>query len=246
MRRFIIQEATFTEFDSLRQFYIDNPDEHVMFRDDKAVKQAIDEGVFLIAQDTGRPLDDRIFAASAVYTVGAVDGAGSELTLKEAGGSNVAEAYRGFGVHKVFHWARSLHKFITEPDGFDHYFGAIICPNPASEANIAKAGFKPWGQPPQSLIDDRAPYAKDGQHISYFRLPYTAIQHHAQSLLMVANRGLLERKGPNGELEQVELLLNLESLNYFRPTLERAANGDFAEFEDYLRPSNRHFKEEAA
>ncbi len=227
MRRFLIREATIAEFDELREFYEKNPDEHVMFRHDNAVKKAINDGVFLIAIDTSLEDGERIFGASAVYTVSAQRDTGGTITLKEAGGSNVKKDYRGFGVHKVFHWARSLHKFILDRGGFETYFGAIICPNPPSEANIVKAGFLPWDDVPASLVAERQSYADPaaGQSVQFYSLRKEALVEHAKCLLMQDKRELLERRTEAG-VEQVETHLMLETLKSYRRIIEDLSQGN--------------------
>ncbi|MDQ0466567.1 hypothetical protein QO010_004362 [Caulobacter ginsengisoli] len=227
VRRFLIREATIAEFDDLREFYERNPDEHVMFRHDDAVKKAISDGIFLIAIDTSLEDGDRIFGASAVYTVNAQRDSGGTIVLKEAGGSNVKKDYRGFGVHKVFHWARSLHKFILDRGGFEVYFGAIICPNDPSEANIAKAHFLPWDDPPSSLVTERQAYAdpENGQSVKFYRLPKEALVEHAKQLLMQDKREILERR-VNDTVEQVETHLMLETLRSYRRIVENLSQGD--------------------
>jgi hypothetical protein len=175
MKRFIVREANLFEFEDVRAFYKANPDEHVMLRAEEVVKAAISEGVFFIALDTEKEDSSRIFAASAVYSVPVRDEGGKIIILKEAGGSLVNPNYRGLSVHKIFHCARVLHEFILDRGGFAEYFGAIICPNDPSVANINQAGLEPWHDPPASLVAERAPYAKEGQEIKFFRFPEKAI-----------------------------------------------------------------------
>lgn len=163
MRRFIIREAVHLDYSDIRKFYETNPDEHVMLRSEEAVRRAIDEGVFFLALDLSKTDGDRIFAASAVYTVTAQLATGGTVVLKESGGSNVNKQYRGFGVHEVFHWARALHKFILDRGGFDVYFGAIIHPNEPSQKNLLRNGFVEWTDPPPMLTDGDARLAITGK-----------------------------------------------------------------------------------
>jgi hypothetical protein len=161
-----------------------------------------------------------------VYSVPAKTDAGKTIILKEAGGSLVNGDYRGLSVHKIFHCARVLHEFILDRGGFVEYFGAIICPNPPSEANIQVAGFEPWPDPPTSLVAERAPYAKEGQEIRYFRFVEKNLQTAAKKLLTYANRGKLSRD-INGGHEECQLVLDLQLLKRYRPILEGLAKGDF-------------------
>lgn len=229
MKRIVIREANLYEYDEIRAFYEKNPDPHVMPRPEDVMKLAIADGVFLIGLDTDILVDgERIFAVSSVYNVPARDRGKAPMLLKEAGGSLVNQKYRGYSVHKVLHCARILHMFILDRGGFDQYFGAIVCPNPASVSNIEKAGFVPWSDPPESLVADRAPFAKEGQTIQFYRFPEASLQKTAADLLTFANRGRLSRDNNDGQFEECQLVLDLQLLKWYRPILEKLAVGDLS------------------
>ena len=221
--RLIIREASLHELEDIRRFYQDNHDPHVMFRADPDVKSAIDDGVFFLAIDVCKPDDKRIVGASAVYSVVVKDAAGNEIILKESGGSLVSPEYRGYGLHKIFHSARALHKFVFDRGGFDHYFGAILCPNPASEKNILKAGFTPWDNPPAGLVAAREPYEVDGMKVRYFELKPAALSDHAKNLLESAEIGSVTH-AKTALIAKLDLPIQL--LRHYRLLVEKLANGD--------------------
>ncbi|MEQ1754684.1 MAG: hypothetical protein ABL973_11185 [Micropepsaceae bacterium] len=215
------------EYDDIRRFYEENPDEHVMFRGEEVVKRAISSGVFFLALDTDKDSTNRIFGASAVYDVPCQDDKGGSLLLKEAGGSLVAPSYRGFGIHKVFHHLRMLHEQVLDKNGCDAHFGAIICPNKESESNILKAGFEPWHEVPAALVNERAPFAKEGQEIRFFKFNKDNIVQQAALLLKAEYRGNVSRDY-NGSNEAVPLVLDVELLKHYRPVIEQLARGDLS------------------
>jgi hypothetical protein len=230
MKRLIIREALPTDYDDIVCFYQENPDQHVMLRDEQAVRGAIGNGTFFLAIDTEATNSGRICGAGAVYDVIATLGTGGSVILKEAGGSNVKEAYRGFGIHKIFHAARALHEYILDRGGFEHYFGAIVMPNDPSVKNIRKFGFQPWPDPPLSLVIERLPYAQSEEGIAYFRLFEEQLHTHADYLLKLDALGHISRKHPEtGALEQVELILSIETIKRYKPILEAIRNGTFKE-----------------
>jgi hypothetical protein len=221
--RFLFREASQHEFSEIRQFYLRNPDDHVMFRAEPDVRKAIADGVFFLALDVTRSEGDRIVGASAVYTIAAPDSSGPKRLLMESGGSRVADEYKGFGLHKLFHAARALHKFINDRKGFDRYFAAIICPNDPSVRNCGTMGFTPWEDPPVSLVTAREQFAKAGQQVRYFQLSQPALVKHAQRLLECDVVGSLtnDRTGAICKLEMAIQLLRLNRL-----TVQLIANGD--------------------
>lgn len=221
--RLLIREAHLYELEDIRQFYKENHDPHVMLRTDADVKNAIDEGVFFLALDVDQTDGSRIVGASAVYTVEVPDDQGKPVVLKESGGSLVASTYRGYGLHKLFHSARALHKYLLDYRGFDHYFGAIICPNPNSEKNIVKAGFEAWADPPASLVSSRAGYADADQTIKFFRLPIEALSQHAKNLLEFEETGSVTHS-KTGEIAKLDMPIQL--LRLYRVIVAKMANGD--------------------
>jgi len=227
MSRLIIREATAADYDDIVAFYRENPDEHVMLRDEQAVRQAITNGTFFLAIDTEAFNSGRICAASAVYDVQSTLDTGGSILLKEAGGSLVKQSMRGLGLHKVFHAARGLHEYILDRHGFELYFGAIILPNEASVRNIRAMGFEPWENPPHKLVEERSVYAIGEEGIGYFRLRPTALQAHAKHLLAVQNRGIVEGKDASGGVVQFEIILSIETLKRYRPIIEQIALGEY-------------------
>ena len=218
MKRILIREAHLYEFDDIRRFYECYPDDHVMLRAPDVVNAAISGGGFFLAIDTSLSEEDRIIGASAGYSISAQLEHGGSVTLKEAGGSLVIEPYRGFGIHKVFHYCRSLHHFILDRYGFKEYFGAIVCPNDQSVSNIKKMGFDEWDTPPQSLVDARLPYAKeDGQEIKYFKFPMESLKNHAENIIQLHRRGLLENMRTS---EQAEMIISVETIKRYNKVLQ--------------------------
>ncbi len=76
---------------------------------------------------------------------------------------------------------------------------------------------------------ERAPYAKEGQEIRYFRFPREALPGAAAELLKFANRGKVSRAGPNG-IEQRQLELDIQLLRHYRPFIEELASGDMTTY----------------
>ncbi|MGD0144061.1 MAG: hypothetical protein ABSC92_12950 [Rhizomicrobium sp.] len=227
MKRVVIREANLYEYDDIWKFYQKNPDDHVMIRAEEAVKSAIADGVFFMALDTDIISDgDRIFAVSAVYSKPYLVEGGGTVLLKEAGGSLVHPGYRGYSIHKIFHCARVLHEFILDRGGFAEYFGAIICPNDPSVSNIERAGFVPWTNPPAALCAERAPFAKEGQEIRFFRFPIEALPALAEQLLRAADQGKIV-KAEGDKIEEWQLVVDLQLLRWYRPILEGLAKRDF-------------------
>ena len=226
MKRLIIREALASDYDDIVCFYREHPDLHVMLRDEATVRRAIENGTFFLAIDTEATNSGRICGASAVYDVIATLATGGSVLLKEAGGSNVKVDYRGFGIHKIFHAARSLHEFILDRGGFEHYFGAIILPNEPSVKNIQRMGFQAWPDPPTGLVQDRAHYAQSEEGIAYFRLLAEELPRHAEILLAYDSRGHVSRVNPEtDELEQVELILSIETIKRYKPLIEAIRTG---------------------
>jgi hypothetical protein len=227
VRKFLIREAHLYEIEDIKAFYRRNPDPHVMLRNDSAIEEAINEGVFLIALDLSKEEGDRIFAASAVYTVRCAEADGTSLVLKEAGGSNVHLDYRGFGVHKIFHCIRGLHEHFLDTGGFSTYFGAIITPNNPSEKNIRRMGFEVWENPPGSLVEIRNAYCDNGQKINFYKLPAASLPTMARTLIADSVRGSLT-KSSNGDYETVELELRVELFKRYKSLLEKVASNDLS------------------
>lgn len=227
MTRLIIREATAADYDDIVVFYRENPDEHVMLRNEATVRQAIENGTFFLGIDTEAFNSGRICGASAVYDVQSVLDTGGSILLKEAGGSLIKPAMRGLSLHKIFHAARGLHEFILDRQGFDHYFGAIIMPNEPSVKNIEAMGFERWPNPPAKLVEERAIYSVSEEGIAYFRLATSSLQRHAEYLLAVQNRGVVERKSSKGEFAQFEVILSIETLKRYRPVVEQIAAGQY-------------------
>lgn len=227
MARLIIREATAGDYEDVVCFYEENPDEHVMLRNEADVRNAISNGTFFIAIDTEADNNGRICAASAVYDVPSTLDSGGSVLLKEAGGSLTKPNMRGLGLHKVFHAARGLHEYILDRFGFDYYFGAIILPNPPSVTNIEKMGFEPWPEVPRRLVEERAPYALSEEGIGFFRCKEAALQTHANYLLNIQNIGHIVRRDGNSQGEQIEVVLSIETLKRYRPVVEIIAAGDF-------------------
>lgn len=227
MARLIIREATAGDYEDVVCFYEENPDDHVMLRDEADVRNAISNGTFFIAIDTEADNNGRICAASAVYDVPSTLDSGGSVLLKEAGGSLTKPIMRGLGLHKIFHAARGLHEYILDRFGFDYYFGAIILPNPPSVKNIERMGFEPWTEAPKKLVEERAPYALTDEGIGFFRCKEAALQSHAKFLLDIQNVGHVVRHGENSQTEQVEVVLSIETLKRYRPIVEIIAAGDF-------------------
>lgn len=225
-RRFVVREAALHEFDDIRKFYEKYPDPHVMLRSEDAVKHAIREGIFVLAIDTSKSDEDRIFGASAVYTIYADRDSGSKIALKEAGSSNVVKEYRGFRLHPIFHWSRALHEFLLDRNGFETYFGAIISPNEISEKNIKKACFTEWASPPPSLVRERMPLAPENHEIKYYRLDPKELVNHAKWLLTAEARGVVSRDLEDGTHETVPITLDLQVLRRYRKALQQLADGD--------------------
>lgn len=231
MTRFVIREALQTDLDDIVTFYQEFPDSHVMLRTEAAVRTAIRNGTFFLGIDTSATNAGRIFAASAVYDVEAILIGGGTMTLKEAGGSNVKEDRRGFGIHQIMHAARAMHEFILDRGGFHEYFGAIIVPNDPSVKNIMRMGFEKWQDVPPSLRAEREPYVGEGNNLEFYRLLPQSLPLHAKKLIETASRSLVENR--HGELKQVELVLDIETVRKYMPILERVADNDISEI---LRP----------
>jgi hypothetical protein len=233
VKRFIIREALLTDYDDIVAFYEENPDPHVMLRGEPAVRSAIRNGTFFLAIDNEATNAGRIFAVSAVYDVASALDGGGTIRLKEAGGSSVKAEYRGFHIHRIFHAARSLHEFILDRGGFDEYFGAIIIPNDPSVKNIGLMGFEPWANPPRALVDERLAYATPPAEVAFFRLGIQALPLHAELLLNYLSIGHVSRVSPeSGELEQVELVLSIETIKRYKPQVLKIAAGELSEWEE--------------
>ena len=227
MTRIIIREALSTDHDDIIGFYDEFHDDHVMLRSETVVKNAIRNGTFFLAIDINATNGGRICAASAVYDVNVELPGGGTIPLKEAGGSNVKPERRGLGIHKIMHAARAMHEFILDRGGFQEYFGAIIVPNENSVKNILRMGFEKWENVPESLRNERAPYAENGNEIAYYHLLENALPIHAKILIDAAEHGILEHR--SSTLEQAELVMDVETIRRYSPILRRVANGDFSD-----------------
>lgn len=229
MKRIVIREAIPTDYSDIVTFYREHPDEHVMLRTPEAVTRAIENGVFFLAIDTEATNSGRICAASAVYDIEATLPSGGAISLKEAGGSNVRQEMRGFAIHKILHAARALHTYITDARGFHEYFGAIIVPNESSVKNIVRMGFVDWLDVPRSLRNERDSFATEGRKIRFFKFIPESLVASAQLILTFYNCSLLERR-IDGQLEQVELVMDLELIRRYLPLLTTIADGDVSYF----------------
>lgn len=167
----LFREAEMSEIPDIKAFYTNNPSKHVMVRIDQALQRAIADRCLLVVEALHPAGTSDWAAVSGVYSYDEYDG----LLLKEAGGSLVNSNYENLGIHKVLHALRAVTTHVVEPD-FDHYFGAIITPNPKSEHNLYKTGFVDWPTPPEKLVADRRQFALPGQTIKFFELPKTRLQ----------------------------------------------------------------------
>lgn len=221
MRRFIVREAELFEFEAVRAFYRDNAHSKVAERPKEIIEQALRDGNILVAIDTAENGRNRYIGASAAYTVVESLESGGRTTLKEAGSSLIKDTHRGFGIHKIFHWGRSLHEHILDCGGFEHYFCSIRCPNPESEGSALKTGFTEWTSPPTSLVSRKSMNLPKSEEMKFFRLPASALQVHAQRILEQELCHTVTRR--NGTKEVVELTMALQILERYRSIVTEIA-----------------------
>ena len=221
MKRFIIREAELYEFKDVRRFYEEFAHEKVAERPQDVIRQTIEDGSLIVAIDTSLNESERIFGCSAAYTLEASLESGGSVTLKEAGSTLIRESHRSFGIHKVFHWARSLHEHILDRGGFDTYFSSIRCPNERSERSMARVGFEVWDNPPKSIREkkERNFVAKAGEYLQFYRLPRHVLREHARELLTIEHDRHVARI-IDGKDEIVELHFALQLTERYRHILQ--------------------------
>ncbi|MEO0875967.1 MAG: hypothetical protein AAFY48_15330 [Bacteroidota bacterium] len=225
-RRFILREAELFEFEDVRRFYEENQDPLVAERPSEVIRAALHDGSIIIAIDTQEDDDrKRIFGASAAYTRVVNLPTGGRAVLKEAGSSLIKKSHRGYGLHKVFHWLRSLHEHILDKGGFEEYFSAVRAPNPISERSLIRTGFEPWESAPPHLMELKQSALPDDSDatIEIFRLPLEALQTHAKELLAFELEHVASKNG-NGDTDAVEVYLAVQILERYRPVVQAIAD----------------------
>lgn len=194
--QFEIREARLCDMDPIADLFERNPSKHLMMRPLDVFARTRKNGMlFVVTVD--KPQDDaRAFSEAKIIGVSGcfwieIDG----FRVLEAGGSLIDKPFRGFGLHKGLHSLRASTAFIKHAECFDHYFGALIGDNPASEANLVHAGFKRWHSAPKPLIVRRFNEVGWSNKIRFFELRTDAATVLARELLRMHDVRLISRKG---------------------------------------------------
>lgn len=224
-RRFILREAELYEYEDVRRFYEDNYDEKVAERPGDVIRGALKDGAIVVAIDTAEGDHNRIFGASAAYSKTTQLSSGGTISLKEAGSTLIKETHRSFGLHKVFHWVRSLHEFILDRGGFQIYFSSVRVPNERSERSMLRAGFEQWSEAPKALFDEKTNALPQGasDRIELYRLPISALQEHAQNLLALEHERVVHRTKDEKD-ETIEITLAVQILERYRSVVKNIAD----------------------
>lgn len=208
---FLLEQANSKNIPNILTFYKENPDRHIMPRPEDILSLAASNGNLFLLYDN----NNEIAGVSGIYGL-KID----NNFYVEAGGSLIKEKWRGNGLHKILHYARSLTAHTIE-DRFEEYFGAIICPNPQSVGSIKNCLFEEWKSPPSKLVADRAAYAGKNEHIEFFRLPEKSMYRHASLLIDTFNN-----KSFIHHNKKINIIININIINDFLPQIEEFARLD--------------------
>lgn len=213
--QFAIREARLCDMTHIYDLFERNPSRHIMMRPQDVFARTRKNGMlFVVTTDDNESQSQESSTPKIVGVSGCFWIEVDRFRVLEAGGSLIDKRFRGFGLHKGLHSVRASTAFIKHAECFDHYFGALIGDNPASEANLIHAGFRRWHTPPEPLIVRRFDEVGWCNRIRFFELSGTAASAQARELLRLNDSGLVYRGGrPVAHLRFDASVLNRNSID---------------------------------
>ncbi len=203
------------EVERIFRFYEENPHNGNRLRDPYQLITTMQRGAAWVVEDTNK----KIYGVSFNFPY--FD------TWMEAGGTRVI--LEGYGIHKVFFWARILEYIIFCKPGTE-YFTIVADWNEKSQKNIDAMGFVRW-KPDASMLAAIGKLGEDtsAKEVFFCRLDQSVAESAAcfaaRQILSLNRNPILTNKRDNTE---VHVILDLAVVrnNGLRSLLEGMANSE--------------------